>query len=66
MFYSDYKPNLFHEKNLTTGSHSLITDLSNDVFFHIFYCHLTKISEDETVDIGQKHRSWGSSKTNKN
>ena len=35
MFYSNFKPNLFHEKNLTTGSHSLITDLSNDVFFHI-------------------------------
>ena len=42
MFYSDLKPNLFHKIILTTGSHSLIIDLSNDVFFHIFYCHLKK------------------------
>ena len=34
MFYSDLKPNLFHKKIiLTTGSHSVIIDLSNDVFF---------------------------------
>ena len=44
MFYSDLKPNLFQKKIfLTTFSHSLIIDLSSDVFFHIFYCHdLTK------------------------
>ena len=45
MFYSDLKPNLFHKIIiLTTGSHSWIIDLSNDVFFNIFYRHLTKIS----------------------
>ena len=33
MFYSDKKTNLFHKKMIpTTGSHSLIIDLSNDVF----------------------------------
>ena len=66
MFYSDLKPNLFHKIIiLTTGSHSWIIDLSNDVFFNIFYRHLTKISEIETVDIGPKHRSGSLSKTNK-
>ena len=63
MFYSD----LFHKKNNSNDCfHRLIIDLSNDVFFHIFYRHLTKISEIETVDIGPKHRSRGLSKTNKN
>ena len=43
MFYSDLKLNLFHKKIiLTTGPHSLIIDLSNDVFFHIIYHHLIK------------------------
>ena len=51
---------------LKTGSHSLIIDLSNDVFFHIFYRHLTKISAIEAVEIGPKHRSGGPSKTNEN
>ena len=50
------------KKILTTGSNSLIIDLSNDVFFHIFYRHLTEISEIETVDIRPKHRSGGPSK----
>ena len=66
MFYGDLKPNLFFLIILTTGSHSLIIYLSNDVFFHIFYRHLTKISEIETVNIGPKHRGGGPSKTNKN
>ena len=70
MFYRDLKPNLFHKKIiLTTGSHRLIIDLSNDVLFHIFYRHLTKMSEIETVNSGPKHRSGGPSKqieTNKN
>ena len=68
MFYSNLKQNLLHKKIiLTTGSHSLIIDLSNGVcVFHIFYRHLIKISEIETVDIGPEHRSGGLSKTNKN
>ena len=36
-----------------TGSHCLISDLSNDVFFHIFYCHLSKISEIEMLTSDQ-------------
>ena len=63
MFNSDLKPNLFHKKIiLMPGSHSLIIHLSNDVFFHIFYRHLTKISEIEKVDIGPKHQSGGRQK----
>ena len=48
--------------NDPTGSHSLIIDLSNDVFFHIFYRQLTNISEIETAVIGPKHGSGGPSK----
>ena len=34
MFYSDLKPKFFLKKiTETTGSHRLIIDLSNDVFF---------------------------------
>ena len=66
MFYSDLKQIYFIKIVPTTGSHSLIIDLSNDMFFHIFYCHLTKISEIETAVIGPKQRSGGPSKTNKN
>ena len=62
----DLNPNLFHKIILMTGSHSLIIDLSNDVFFHTFYRHLTKISEIKMVGIGPKHRSGGPSKMNKN
>ena len=59
--------NLFHKKIIpTTGSHSLIIDLSNDVFFHVLYHHLTKLSEIETAVIGPKHHSGGLSKSNKN
>ena len=32
------------------------------MFFHIFYRHLTKISEIETVDIGPRNRSGGRQK----
>ena len=50
--------NLFHKKIIpTTGSHSLFIDLSNDVFFHVFYHYLTKLSEIETAVIGPKHHS---------
>ena len=58
MFHSDLKPNLCHKIILTTGSRSLIIDLSDDVFFHTFYRHyllLTKISEIEMLDIRPKH-----------
>ena len=48
-----------------TGSLSLIIDLSNDVFFHIFYRNLAKISEIEMVNIGPKHQSRGPSKIKK-
>ena len=66
MFYSDLISICFKKIIPTTGSHSLIIDLSNDVFLHIFYRHLTKISEFETAVIGPKHRSGGLSKTDKN
>ena len=59
MFYSNLKPNLCHEIILTTGFHSLIIDLSDDVFFNTFYRHflsLTEISEIETVDIRPKNK----------
>ena len=63
MFYSDLKQNLFHKKIiLKTGSHNLVIDLSNDVFFRIFYSHLTKLSGIDTVDIRPKHRSGGCQK----
>ena len=66
MFYSDLKQIYFIKIIPKTGSHSLIIDLSNDVFLHIFYRHLTKISEIETAVIGPKYRSGGRSKTDKN
>ena len=67
MFYSDLKKYLFHKKKIipTTGSHSLMIDLSSDVFFHIFYRHLSKISKIETALIGPKNRSRGSPKATK-
>ena len=43
MFYSDVKQIYLKKIVLTTGSDSLFIDLSNDVFFRIFYRHLTKI-----------------------
>ena len=66
MFYSDLKQIYLIKTNSMTCSYSLIIDLSNDVFFHIFYCHFTKILEIETAVIGPKHQGWGLSKTNKN
>ena len=47
MFYRDLKQNLFHEKKiLTTGSHCLIIDLSNDVFFlHILSSFVRNIGD---------------------
>ena len=51
----------------TTGSHSLIIDLSNDVFFHIFYRQLTNILEIEKAVIRTKTLERGfHQKTDKN
>ena len=66
MFYSCLKLIYCIKMIPKTGSHSLIIDLSNDMYFHIFYRHLTKISEIGTAVIGPKHRNRGPSKTNKN
>ena len=66
MFYSDLKQIYFIKIIPTTGSNSLFIYLSNDVIFHIFYRHLTKISEIETAVIRLKHRSGGLSNTKKN
>ena len=64
MFYRDLKQIYFVKKIIpTAGSYSLIIGLSNGMFFHTFYHHLTKISEIETAVIGPKHRSGGPSKT---
>ena len=41
MFYSDLKQIYFIKIIPMTGSHSLIIDLSNDVFFHILNGRLT-------------------------
>ena len=68
MFYRDLKQIYFFYKKIipASGSNSLIIDLSNNVFFHIFYYHLTKISEVEVAVIGQKIPERGPSKPNKN
>ena len=42
MFYCDLKPYLSRKLILTTGSHSLIIDLSNDVFFTFFLSSFNK------------------------
>ena len=49
-----------------TGSHNSIIDLSSNVFFHIFYHHLTKILGIETIVMEPKHRSGHPSKMTKN
>ena len=64
MLFRDLTQINFIKNNQTSGSDSLIIDLSKDGFFYIFYLHLTKLLEIETVVIGQNHRSWGQSKTN--
>ena len=50
----------------STVSDSFIIDLSNDVFFHIFYRQLTNISEIETAVIGPNTGAGARQKTNKN
>ena len=50
----------------TTGSHSLIIDLSNDVFFRIFYRQLTNILEIKRPSSDQNTGAGTRQKTNKN